>query len=67
VKIYSGKREVASTHARLVKDGTSYDHLSYTTGENGTKSLAQMSFAKEKCSLLLENESASSRTERAGK
>ena len=58
VKFYRGSKEVASTHANLVKDGTSYDNLSYSGGENGTKSLTQMSFGKQKCSLNLENQPA---------
>lgn len=55
VKFYRGNKTVVSTHANLVKDGTLYDNLSYSGGENGTKSLTQMSFGKQKCSLNLEN------------
>ena len=67
VKIYSGSKAVVSTHARLVNDNPSYDHLGYTAGENGTKSLTQISFGKQKCSLRLENESTNSDAQRAAK
>ena len=67
VKFYRGSKEVVSTHANLVKDGTSYDNLSYSGGENGTKSLTQMSFGKQKCSLNLESQQASRDQQSAAK
>lgn len=59
VKIFSGSKEMASTQASVVKDHTSYDHLSYSTDEKGTKSLTEISFGKQKCSLHLENQPSS--------
>ena len=67
VKIYRGNKEVVSTHARLMKDDTGYDHLSYTSGEKGTTVVTQMSFAKQKCALRLENGSGSADEQRAAK
>lgn len=55
VKIFKGSKLAVSTHASLMEDRTSYDHVSYGTAENGTKSLTQIFFGKEKCSLRLEN------------
>lgn len=56
VTFYRGSKTVVSTHASLVKDRNSYDNLSYSGGENGPKSLTQMSFGKQKCSLNLESQ-----------
>jgi len=67
VKIYRGNKEAVSTHATVAKDGTSYDHLSYSGGENGMRSLTQISFGKQKCTLTLENQSASADAQGAGK
>ena len=60
VKIYSKSKEVVSTQAGLVKDRDSYDHLSYNTAENGTKSLTQISFGKQKCSLHFDDKATNS-------
>ena len=58
VKIYRGKNEVVSTHARLIKDDKSYTDLFYIrAGENGARVLDQISFSKQKCALQLENDS----------
>ena len=67
VKIYSGGKQVASSQATVVKDRTSYDHLAYSTDDKGAKSLTQISFAKQKCSLHFDNASASSDGQRAAK
>ncbi|HZR64571.1 MAG TPA: hypothetical protein VFA85_05440 [Terriglobales bacterium] len=67
VKIYSRGKQVASTPATLVKDHTWYDHLAYSTDEKGTKSLEQISFGKQKCSLHLQDKSASTDPQRAAK
>ncbi|HKW15908.1 MAG TPA: hypothetical protein VJO35_00220 [Terriglobales bacterium] len=67
VTIYSGKQAAVSTHATLVKDGTWYDHVSYAQGEKGAKSLTQISFGKQKCSLRLENQPSSSDAQTAAK
>jgi hypothetical protein len=67
VKIYRGNKALVSTRARLVKDDKPYDCVSYAAGENGTKVLTRISFGKEKLSLHLENEPASSNPERAAK
>jgi hypothetical protein len=67
VKIYRGNKEVISTHARLLKDNTTYDHVSYSTGENGVPVLTQISFSKQKCALRLDNESSSADAQRAAK
>jgi len=67
VKIYRGNKAVVSTHARLLKEDTPYDHVNYSAGENGTKVLTQISFSKQKCALRLENESISPAPERAAK
>jgi hypothetical protein len=67
VKIYSGSKAVVSTHAHLQKNDTPYDHISFTAAENGAKSLTQITFGKQKCSLRLENESTSSDAQRAAK
>ena len=67
VKIYRGNKEVVSTHARLLKDDTGYDNLSYTSGEKGETVVTQISFAKQKCALRLENASSGSDAQRAAK
>ncbi|HET8824810.1 MAG TPA: hypothetical protein VFM77_06755 [Terriglobales bacterium] len=67
VKIYRGNKEVVSTHARLLKDDTGYDHLSYTSGEKGAIVVTQISFAKQKSALRLENASTGSDAQRAAK
>ncbi len=67
VKIYRGNKEVVSTHARLLKDDTGYDHLSYTSGEKGAAVVTQLSFAKQKCALRLDNGSGSSEAQQAAK
>ena len=67
VKIYRGNKEVISTHARLLKNDTTYDHVSYSTGEKGVPVLTQMSFSKQKCALRLDNNSGSADAQRAAK
>ena len=54
LKIFRGSKEVASTRARIVKvDAAPYDHVSFTTGEKGARSLTQISFSKQKFALRL--------------
>ena len=67
VKIYSGTQAVVSTHARLVKADKDYDYLTYTPGAVGTRSLIQISYAKQKCALQLEDQSANTGAQRAAK
>ncbi len=67
VKIYRGNKEVASTHAQLMTNGTSYDHISYSVADKGSKVLTQIYFGKQKCALRLENEPTSSAAQRASK
>lgn len=67
VKIYRGNKEVVSTQARVSKNDTAYDHLSYTAGEKGATVITQMSFGKQKCTLRLENASAPSEAQQAAK
>ena len=67
VKIYRGNKEVVSTHARLLKDDTGYDRLSYTSGEKGATIVTQISFGKQKCALRLENASTNSEAQQAAK
>lgn len=67
VKIYRGNKEVVSTHARLLKDDTGYDHLSYTSGGKGAPVITGMSFAKQKCALRLDTAPDSSDAQRAAK
>ena len=67
VKIYSGTQAVVSTHARLLKAEKDYDYLTYTPGEVGTRSLIQISYAKQKCALRLEDQPVSADAQRAAK
>lgn len=67
VKIYRGNKEVVSTHAQLMKDDASYDHISYSTADKGARVLTQIYFGKQKCALRLENESGTSAAQRAAK
>lgn len=67
VKIYRGNKEVVSTHAQLLKDDTSYDHISYSMGDKGSRVLTQVYFGKQKCALRLDNGSSTSAAERAAK
>lgn len=67
VKIYRGNKEVVSTHAQLMKDDTSYDHLSYSLGDKGTRVLKQVYFGKQKCALRLDNDASTSAAQRAAK
>lgn len=54
VKVYRGNKEVASTTAQLVKvDVTLYNQVSFLTDDKGGRSLAQISFAKQKFALRL--------------
>lgn len=57
VKIYRGKNEVVSTHARLIKDESYTDLFYIRAGENGARILDRISFSKQKCALQLENDS----------
>ena len=67
VKIYRGNKEVVATHAQLLKDDTSYDHLSYSVADKGTRVLTQLYFGKQKCALRLDSGSNASAAERAAK
>lgn len=67
VKIYRGNKEVVSTQARVSKNDTPYDHLSYIAGEKGATVITQISFAKQKCTLRLENAPTSSEAQQAAK
>ena len=67
VKIYRGSKEVVATHAQLLKDDASYDHVSYSMGDKGSRVLTQLYFSKQKCALRLDNESSTSAAQRAAK
>ena len=67
VKIYRGSKEVVATHAQVLKDDASYDHVSYSMGDKGSRVLTQLFFSKQKCALRLDNESSTSVAQRAAK
>ena len=67
VKIYRGSKEVVSTRAQLLKNDTSYDHVSYSMGDKGSRVLTQLYFGKQKCALRLDNEASTSAAQRAAK
>jgi hypothetical protein len=59
VKVFRGTKEVVSTRARMVKvDAVPYDHVSFTTGDKGARSLTEISFSKQNFALRLDNASA---------
>jgi hypothetical protein len=56
IKNFRGSKEVVATRARIVKvDAAPYDHVSFTTGEKGARSLIQISFSKQKFALRIES------------
>jgi len=67
VKIFRGNKEVVTTQAKLIKDDTFYDHLSYSVGDKGARILTQIYFGKQKCALRLDNDSSTSAAQRAAK
>jgi len=56
VKILRGKNVVATSPAQIIKvDATPYGHTSSSASADGTRSLTQISFSKQKFALRLGN------------
>ena len=53
VTFYLGNKAVVSTSAQAQANTGNHDLVSYTAGENGSKSLTQVFFSKQKVTLTL--------------